>query len=82
MNENNIKADTSIIAKQQEAMHICYDRLLDMLRETTNETTIMKCIETIRKDMSAVIAPSTSKQNAITDTCNRVAEIEKQLKKL
>ncbi len=82
MNENNIKADTSIIAKQQEAMHICYDRLLDMLRETTNETTIMKCIETIRKDMSAVIAPSTSKQNAITDTCSRVAEIEKQLKKL
>lgn len=82
MNENNIKADTSIIAKQQEAMHICYDRLLDMLRETTNETTIMKCIETIRKDMSAVIAPTTSKQNAITDTCNRVAEIEKQLKKL
>ena len=82
MNENNIKADTSIIAKQQEAMHICYDRLLDMLRETTNETTIMKCIETIRKDMSAVIAPSTNKQNAITDTCSRVAEIEKQLKKL
>lgn len=82
MNENNIKADTSIIAKQQEAMHICYDRLLDMLRETTNETTIMKCIETIRKDMSAVIAPATSKQNAITDTCSRVAEIEKQLKKL
>lgn len=82
MNENNIKADTSIIAKQQEAIHICYDRLLDMLRETTNETTIMKCIETIRKDMSAVIAPTTSKQNAITDTCNRVAEIEKQLKKL
>lgn len=82
MNENNIKADISIIAKQQEAMHICYDRLLDMLRETTNETTIMKCIETIRKDMSAVIAPTTSKQNAITDTCNRVAEIEKQLKKL
>ena len=82
MNENNIKADTSIIAKQQEAMHICYDRLLDMLRETTNETTIMKCIETIRQDMSAVIAPSTSKQNAITDTCSRVAEIEKQLKKL
>ncbi|MBR6750486.1 MAG: hypothetical protein IKM10_08390 [Bacteroidaceae bacterium] len=82
MNENNIKADTSIIAKQQEAMHICYDRLLDMLRETTNETTIMKCIETIRKDMSAVIAPTTSKQNAITDTCSRVAEIEKQLKKL
>ena len=82
MNENNIKADTSIIAKQQEAIHICYDRLLDMLRETTNETTIMKCIETIRKDMSAVIAPTTSKQNAITDTCSRVAEIEKQLKKL
>ena len=82
MNENNIKADTSIIAKQQEAMHICYDRLLDMLRETTNETTIMKCIETIRKDMSTVIAPTTSKQNAITDTCSRVAEIEKQLKKL
>lgn len=82
MNENNIKADTSIIAKQQEAMHICYDRLLDMLRETTNETTIMKCIETIRKDMSAIIAPTTSKQNAITDTCSRVAEIEKQLKKL
>ncbi|MBQ8564929.1 MAG: hypothetical protein IJ442_03730 [Bacteroidaceae bacterium] len=82
MEEKNFKADASILAKQNEAIHICYDRLLDMLRETTNETTIMKCIETIRKDMSAIMAPSSGKQNAITDTCSRVAEIEKQLKKL
>lgn len=82
MEDKNLNNDASILAKQNEAIHICYDRLLDMLRETTNETTIMKCIETIRKDMSAVVAPSSGKQNAMTDTYNRLAEIEKQLKKL
>lgn len=82
MEDKNLNNDASILAKQNEAIHICYDRLLDMLRETTNETTIMKCIETIRKDMSAVVAPTSGKQNAMTDTYNRLAEIEKQLKKL
>lgn len=77
----NISLD-AIIAKQNEVINICYDRLLEVLRETTNETTIMKCIETIRKDMLAIIAPAGAKSNAINDTYERVAEIEKQLKKL
>lgn len=72
----------AIIAKQNEVINICYDRLLEVLRETTNETTIMKCIETIRKDMLAIIAPAGGKQNILNDTYERVAEIEKQLKKL
>jgi hypothetical protein len=77
----NISLD-AIIAKQNEVINICYDRLLEVLRETTNETTIMKCIETIRKDMLAIIAPAGTKSNALNDTYERVAEIEKQLKKL
>ena len=77
----NISLD-AIIAKQNEVINICYDRLLEVLRETTNETTIMKCIETIRKDMLAIIAPAGAKSNALNDTYDRVAEIEKQLKKL
>jgi hypothetical protein len=77
----NISLD-AIIAKQNEVINICYDRLLEVLRETTNETTIMKCIETIRKDMLAIIAPAGAKSNALNDTYERVAEIEKQLKKL
>ena len=77
----NISLD-AIIAKQNEVINICYDRLLEVLRETTNETTIMKCIETIRKDMLAIIAPAGSKQSAINETLDRVNEIEKQLKKL
>lgn len=77
----NISLD-AIIAKQNEVINICYDRLLEVLRETTNETTIMKCIETIRKDMLAIIAPTGTKSNALNDTYERVAEIEKQLKKL
>lgn len=75
----NIEA---IIAKQNEVINICYDRLLEVLRETTNETTIMKCIEIIRKDMLAIITPAGSKNNTINDTYERIAEIEKQLKKL
>ena len=82
MEQHNIKNQEAIIAKQNEVINICYDRLLDVLRETTNETTIMKCIETIRKDMLAIIAPAGSKQNAFNDTLERVNEIEKQLKKL
>ncbi|MBQ5751108.1 MAG: hypothetical protein IIV86_07250 [Bacteroidaceae bacterium] len=77
----NISLD-AIIAKQNKVINICYDRLLEVLRETTNETTIMKCIETIRKDMLAIIAPAGTKSNALNDTYERVAEIEKQLKKL
>lgn len=77
----NISLD-AIIAKQNEVINICYDRLLEVLRETTNETTIMKCIETIRKDMLAIITPTGAKSNALNDTYERVAEIEKQLKKL
>lgn len=77
----NISLD-AIIAKQNEVINICYDRLLEVLRETTNETTIMKCIETIRKDMLAIITPAGAKSNALNDTYERVAEIEKQLKKL
>jgi hypothetical protein len=77
----NISLD-AIIAKQNEVINICYDRLLEVLRETTNETTIMKCIETIRKDMLAIIAPAGTKSNALNDTYERVAEIERQLKKL
>ena len=77
----NISLD-AIIAKQNEVINICYDRLLEVLRETTNETTIMKCIETIRKDMLAIITPAGTKSNALNDTYERVAEIEKQLKKL
>ncbi len=75
-------AESNILNKQQEALNICYDRLLEVLHETSNENTIIKCIETIRKDMSAVVAPAGSKGNAISDTYDRVAEIEKQLKKL
>lgn len=75
----NIEA---IIAKQNEVINICYDRLLEVLRETTNETTIMKCIEIIRKDMLAIITPTGGKNNTINDTYERIAEIEKQLKKL
>jgi hypothetical protein len=82
MELNNRITQEEIIAKQNQVINICYDRLLDVLHETTNETTIMKCIETIRKDMLAIIAPAGSKQNALNDTYERVAEIEKQLKKL
>ena len=82
MERNKKISQEDIIAKQHEVISICYDRLLDVLRETTNETTIMKCIETIRKDMLAIIAPAGSKHNPINDTCERVAEIEKQLKRL
>ena len=82
MELNKTITQEEIIAKQNQVINICYDRLLDVLHETTNETTIMKCIETIRKDMLAIIAPAGSKQNAINDTYERVAEIEKQLKKL
>ena len=82
MEQNKIINQEAIIAKQNEVINICYDRLLEVLRETTNETTIMKCIETIRKEMLAIIAPTGSKQNAINDTFERVVEIEKQLKKL
>jgi hypothetical protein len=75
---------TSILNKQQEVINICYDRLLEVLRETNNENTIIKCIETIRKDMAAIAPPSPSgnKATAINDTYERMAEIEKQLKKL
>ncbi|MBE6307476.1 MAG: hypothetical protein IJE18_02060 [Bacteroidaceae bacterium] len=82
MEENKQLLDKSLLAKQNEIINICYDRLLDVLRETTNEATIIKCIEIIRKDMAAAIAPAGSKQSAINDTYQRVAEIEKQLKKL
>lgn len=82
MNENLFKTDTLLIAKQWEVINICYDRLIDMLRETTSETVVIKCIETIRKDMCAMTVPVTNKQNALTDTSLRVAEIEKQLQKL
>lgn len=82
MELNKTITQEEIIAKQNQVINICYDRLLDVLHETTNETTIMKCIETIRKDMLAIIAPAGSKQNALNDTYERVAEIEKQLKKL
>lgn len=82
MDETKQLLDKSLLAKQNEIIHICYDRLLDVLRETTNEATIIKCIEIIRKDMAAAIAPVGSKQSAINDTYQRVAEIEKQLQKL
>lgn len=82
MDTNMNISQEAIIAKQNEVINICYDRLLEVLRETTNETTIMKCIETIRKDMLAIIAPTGGKQNILNDTYERVAEIEKQLKKL
>ncbi len=82
MEQNKRITQEEIIAKQNQVINICYDRLLDVLHETTNETTIMKCIETIRKDMLAIIAPANSKQNALNDTYERVAEIEKQLQKL
>ena len=78
MEQNKIINQEAIIAKQNEVINICYARLLEVLRETT----IMKCSETIRKDMLAIIAPTGSKQNAINDTFERVVEIEKQLKKL
>lgn len=82
MNTKENNYESSILNKQNEAINICYDRLLEVLRETTNETTIMKCIETIRKDMTAAVAPAGNKGNAISDTYERIAEIEKQLKKL
>lgn len=82
MELNKTITQEEIIAKQNQVINICYDRLLDVLHETTNETTIMKCIETIRKDMLAIITPTGGKQNALNDTYERVAEIEKQLKKL
>ncbi len=78
----NLNDIASLLAKQNEAIHICYDRLLDVLRETTNETVLIKCIEIIRKDMAALMAPNGNKQDAFSDTLNRIAEIEKQLKKL
>lgn len=82
MKDKNLPEESfSILSKQQEAINICYDRLLEVLRETTNEATIIKCIETIRKDMSATI-PANGRQNVIQDTYDRIAEIEKQLKKL
>ena len=82
MELNKTITQEEIIAKQNQVINICYDRLLDVLHETTNETTIMKCIETIRKDMLTIITPAGGKQNALNDTYERVAEIEKQLKKL
>lgn len=80
--ENEKDIEKSIRAKQNELINICYDRLFDLLSETTNETTIIKCIETIRKDMTAALPQHNSKENAMNDTCRRVTEIEKQLKKL
>ena len=56
----NLNDIASLLAKQNEAIHICYDRLLDVLRETTNETVLIKCIEIIRKDMAALMAPTTT----------------------
>lgn len=80
--ENDKELEKSIRTKQHELINICYDRLFDLLGETTNETTIIKCIETIRKDMTAALPQHGNKENALNDTYQRVAEIEKQLKKL
>lgn len=82
MEENQLLNEATILAKQTEAINICYDRLLDVLRETTNETIIMKCIEIIRKDMTATMPAVSGKRDAMSDTYERLMEIEKQLKKL
>lgn len=74
--------DKSLLSKQNQVINICYDRLLDILSETTNETTIIKCIEIIRKDMNAAFPQGNAKNSAINDTHQRVAEIENILKKL
>lgn len=82
MNEITTIGEATLLAKQTELINICYDRLRETLRETTNETVIMKCIEIIRKDMIASMPSTHGKTDAISDTCSRINEIEKQLKKL
>lgn len=82
MEENTTFNEAAIAAKQAEAINICYDRMLEILRETTSETVIMKSLEIIRKDMSIGTHAVSGKRDAMSDTCDRLSEIEKQLKKL
>ncbi len=80
--KNNNTIDTAMISKQNEAIHLCYDRLLEKLRNGESETSIAKCIEIIRKDMVATLSPNNSKQNTLTDTNERVLEIIKRIEEL
>ncbi|MBR6758185.1 MAG: hypothetical protein IKM35_06895 [Bacteroidaceae bacterium] len=82
MEEISNKEELNILAKQIELLDICYDRLRDILRVTDNESVIIKSLEIIRKDMPAALHAVSGKRDAMSDTCERLLEIEKQLKKL
>ena len=82
MEETTTFNEAYFLAKQVEIASICYDRLLEILHNTDSETVIIKTLETIRKDMTASTHAVSNKRDAINDTCERLAEIEKQLKKL
>lgn len=77
------KTDETINGKQLEAMTLCYDRLIEQLKDSKVESTLLKCIETVRKDMAATVVPQSGADNScIADTIARMDAIHKRLKKL
>lgn len=76
-------SDAGLRSKQYKALHLCYDQLLDALPGCTNESSLAKCLETIRKDINAGNAPaSASSRNSIADSAMRLDAINRLLKDL
>ena len=76
-------SDAGLRSKQYKALHLCYDQLLDALPGCTNETSLAKCLETIRKDTNAGSSPaSASSRNFIADSAMRLEAVNKLLKNL
>ena len=73
-------SDAGLRSKQYKALHLCYDQLLDALPGCTNETSLAKCLETIRKDINA--PASASSRNSIADSAMRLEAVNKLLKNL
>lgn len=79
--------EASLRDKQYRALHICYDRLIDALPECSNESSLAKCLETIRKDINAAqaaaqAAASPARNNSLTDTARRLEAVNNLLKDL
>ncbi len=83
MKKRNKVADEAINAKQNAVLTLCYDRLIEQVKEDKVEKTLLKCIETVRKDMAASVVPDADADNSCyADTIARIDAIHQRLKKL
>ena len=75
--------DETIKAKQNEVIIMCYDRLIEQLKTDKIDSSLLKCIETVRKDMATTVAPDPDSPNScIADTIARAEAINKRINEM